>query len=182
VPEFIDPVRENKPKTLVFSHRKQAFSACFREYWVYKFGHGSRIPDPKTATKERICCHTFLCSHKFHKIENYFSFEVLKKKIWASIQRIVELFTQKIVPKFSKIWVWDLRSGIQKKPIPDLGSKGQKGTRSRIRNTVRDVSAICSIPLVIEFRRVTVQPAAAPVTAALPAAVPWLLLQWLLLP
>jgi hypothetical protein len=48
---------------------------------------GSRflpIPDPKTATKERgekICFfHTFLCSHKFHKIENYFIFEVLKKK------------------------------------------------------------------------------------------------------
>jgi hypothetical protein len=32
----------------------------------------SRIPDPKTATKERgekkICCHTLFCSHKFHKI------------------------------------------------------------------------------------------------------------------
>jgi hypothetical protein len=25
-------------------------------------------------------CHTFLCSHKFYKIVNYFSFEVLKKK------------------------------------------------------------------------------------------------------
>jgi hypothetical protein len=39
---------------------------------------GSRIPDPKTATKERgekkIYSHTFLCSHKFHKIKNYFSF------------------------------------------------------------------------------------------------------------
>ncbi len=31
--------RENKPKTLVFSHRKRAFWACFRENWVYKFGH-----------------------------------------------------------------------------------------------------------------------------------------------
>jgi hypothetical protein len=45
---------------------------------------GSWIPDPKAATKERgekkICCHNFLCSHKFHNIENYFSFEVLKKK------------------------------------------------------------------------------------------------------
>jgi hypothetical protein len=44
----------------------------------------SRIPDPKTATKERgakkICCHNFLCSHKFHKIANYFSFQGLKKK------------------------------------------------------------------------------------------------------
>ena len=111
---------------------------------------GSRIPDPKTATKERgekkICCQTFLCSHKFHKNKNYFSFEVLKKKISANFQRIIELFTQKIVTKLSKIWVWDpgsgirdpgsrIRdpgSGIRKKPIPDPGSRGQKGTGSRI--------------------------------------------------
>jgi hypothetical protein len=37
--EFIDPrFRENQPKTLVFSHRKRAFWACFRENWVYNFG------------------------------------------------------------------------------------------------------------------------------------------------
>jgi hypothetical protein len=46
---------------------------------------------------------------------------VLKKKIWANFQRIIELFTQKIVTKLSKIWVWD------------PGSRGQKGTGSRIR-------------------------------------------------
>jgi hypothetical protein len=44
----------------------------------------SRIPDPKTATKERgekkIFSHNFFCSHKFLKIANYFSFGVLKKK------------------------------------------------------------------------------------------------------
>ncbi len=70
---------------------------------------GSRIPDPgpKTATKERgekNFCHTFLCSHKFHKIVNYFSFEVLKKNIWANFQRNIELFTKKIVKKLLKIW------------------------------------------------------------------------------
>jgi hypothetical protein len=43
-------------------------------------------------------------SHKFHKIENYFIFEMLKKKIWASFQRIIELFIQKVVTKLSKIW------------------------------------------------------------------------------
>jgi hypothetical protein len=31
--------RENEPKTLVISHRKRAFWACFRENWVYTFGH-----------------------------------------------------------------------------------------------------------------------------------------------
>ncbi len=69
-----------------------------------------RIPDPNTATKENVknfFLSSFLCSHKFHKIENNFYFEVLKKKIWANFQRIVEFFTQKIVSKFSKIWVWD---------------------------------------------------------------------------
>jgi hypothetical protein len=39
---------------------------------------GSQIPDPKTARKDRgekkICCQTFLCSHKCHKMENYFIF------------------------------------------------------------------------------------------------------------
>jgi hypothetical protein len=30
---------ENQPKTLVFSHTKRAFWACFRENWVYNFGH-----------------------------------------------------------------------------------------------------------------------------------------------
>ncbi len=64
---------------------------------------GSRIPDPKTATKEggekKIGCQAFFYSHKFHKIENYFIFSMLKKKIWASFQRILELFTRKFVTK-----------------------------------------------------------------------------------
>jgi hypothetical protein len=60
------------------------------------------------------CCGSgMLCSHKFHKIPNYFSFEVVKKKIWANFQRIIELFTQKIVTKLSKIWIWDPGSGIR---------------------------------------------------------------------
>ncbi len=48
---------------------------------------------------------------------------MLKKKIWANFQKIIVLFTQKIVTKLSKIWVWDPRSGIRKKSIPDLGVK-----------------------------------------------------------
>jgi hypothetical protein len=63
----------------------------------------SRIPDPKTATKERDekICYTFFCSHKFHKIEYFFIFEMLKKKIWAKYQRIFEVFTQKMFTKLS---------------------------------------------------------------------------------
>jgi hypothetical protein len=52
----------------------------------------SRIPDPKTSTKERGEKKFFVihfCSHKFHKLENYSIFEMLKKKIWPSFQRII---------------------------------------------------------------------------------------------
>jgi hypothetical protein len=49
---------------------------------------GSRIPDPKTATKERgekkLDVKPFYVAAKFNKIVNYFSFEVLKKKILAN--------------------------------------------------------------------------------------------------
>jgi hypothetical protein len=62
---------------------------------------------------------------------------VLKKNIWANFQRIIELFTQKIVKKLSKIWVWDPGSDIRdpEKPIPDPGVKKAPDPRSRIRNT-----------------------------------------------
>jgi hypothetical protein len=98
-------------------------------------GSGMFIPDPQTATRERGEKKFFVipfCRHKFHKIENYFSFEVLKKKIWANFQRIIELFTQKIVTKLSKTWLWDPGSGKNLFQIPDPGSRGQKGTGSRI--------------------------------------------------
>jgi hypothetical protein len=35
----------------------------------------SRIPDPTTAAKEVFLLSYLFCSHKFHKIENYFIFE-----------------------------------------------------------------------------------------------------------
>ncbi len=42
-------------------------------------------------------------------------------------------FYPKIVTKLSKTWVWDPGSENRKKPIPDPGFRGQKGTGSRIR-------------------------------------------------
>jgi hypothetical protein len=74
---------------------------------------GSRIhkQQQKRGGEKKISWHNFLCIHKFHKIANYFSFEVLKKIIWANLQRIIEFFTQKIVTKLSKIWIWDPGSG-----------------------------------------------------------------------
>ncbi len=84
----------------------------------------SRIPDlgsriQKSQQKrevKKICCHTFFCNHKFHKIENCFIFEMLKKKMWPHFQGLIELFTQK--------------SG--------FGIRVQWSKRHRIRNTVHN--------------------------------------------
>ncbi len=99
---------------------------------------GSRIPDPKTATKERgekkCVVITFYVATNFTKLQIILVLKWWRKKIWANFQRIIELFTQKIVTKLSKIWIWDLGSEIRdpEKPIPDPGSRGQKGTGSWI--------------------------------------------------
>ncbi len=95
----------------------------------------SRISDPKTEKKrgvKKICCHTFFCSHKFHKIVNCLTFEMLKIKIWANFQRIIELFTQKIVTKLSKIWVCDPGSEIRDPKNTYSGFRIQGSKRHRI--------------------------------------------------
>jgi hypothetical protein len=53
---------------------------------------------------------------------------MLKKKIWANFQRIIEVFTQKILTMLSNIWVWDPGSEIRDPEknlsrIPDPGVK-----------------------------------------------------------
>jgi hypothetical protein len=57
---------------------------------------------------------------------------VLKKKIWANFKRIIELFTQKIVNKLSKIWVWDPGSEIRDPEKTYSGSRIQGSKRPRI--------------------------------------------------
>ncbi len=93
---------------------------------------GSRflpISDPgsKNSNKregwKNISCHTFLCSHKFHKIGNYFSFEVPKKKMWANFQRILELCTQKLSASSQKYGFGIRGSGKNLFRIPDPGVK-----------------------------------------------------------
>ena len=91
----------------------------------------SRIPDlgsriqkqqQKTGVKN-FFCQTNFCSHKFHKTEYFFIFDKLNKKIWPNFPRIIEVFTQKIITKPSKIWVWDPGSGKNLFRIPDPGVK-----------------------------------------------------------
>ncbi len=96
---------------------------------------GSRIPDPKTAMKDigekKFDIIPFFGVINFTKF-NYFIFEMLKKKIRANFQRIIELFTPKIVYAHKNMGlgsgIRDPRSGIRKKPIPYPGSRDQKGT------------------------------------------------------
>jgi hypothetical protein len=86
----------------------------------------SRIPDPKTVTKERgkkIVVIPYICSHKFHKIGSHFICKMLKKKKLVQFSKNYRTFTRKIVTKLSKIWVWDPGFGIRNKPIPDPGVK-----------------------------------------------------------
>ena len=73
---------------------------------------------------------------------------MLKKKIWDNFQRIIELFTQEIVTKLSKIWFWDPGSeirdpgsgknlfripdpGVKKAPDPGSGSATLVGSNEK---------------------------------------------------
>ncbi len=99
----------------------------------------STISDPGSRVKN-----SFFSSHKFHKIVKYFILKMLKKKIWANFQRnIYRTFLTKNLSKSSwkdEFGIRDPRSRIRKKkpiPYPRSGSRGRKGTRSRIRNTAK---------------------------------------------
>jgi hypothetical protein len=93
-------------------------------YWFLPIPYlGSWIPDLKNSNErqgwKKLAVIPFFWSHKFHKIELFYFWNV-DEKIWANFQRIIELFTQKIVTKLSKIWVWD--PGVKKAPDPGSGS------------------------------------------------------------
>ncbi len=66
------------------------------------------ISDPATARnrsgKSKLVFY-FFCSHKFHKIENWLTFELVQKKIRVNWQRILAFLPQKIVTKLQNIQV-----------------------------------------------------------------------------
>jgi hypothetical protein len=90
----------------------------------------SRIPDLKTGTKgkgeKNFFILPFFCCHKYHKIINYFIFEQVKKKLWASVQRIIKLSTQKIVKALKDMGlgsgIYDLGKTYSGSRIPDPGA------------------------------------------------------------
>jgi hypothetical protein len=85
---------------------------------------GSRIPDPKTATKERgekkFVVITFYVASNFTKLHIILVLCAEEKNL-GQFSKNYRTFYTKIVNKLSKIWIWD------------PGSRGQKGTGSRIR-------------------------------------------------
>ncbi len=74
----------------------------------------SRISDPGSKNLNKREGWKKFYNHKFHKIENYFIFEMLKKTNWFSFfSKNYRNFYQKFVTKLFKIWVWGLGSGIR---------------------------------------------------------------------
>jgi hypothetical protein len=89
---------------------------------------GSRIPDPKTATKERgekKLLSYFFCSHKFHKIEYYFVFDCWRKKFGPNFKELFKFSPKKLSLRSQKygFGIRDPRSGKNLFRIPDPGVK-----------------------------------------------------------
>jgi hypothetical protein len=83
----------------------------------------SRIPDPKTATKERgekkFDVIPFYVATNFTKL---YIILVLKKKIWANFQRIIELLPKKLSLSSQKYGFGIPDPGVKKAPDPGSGS------------------------------------------------------------
>ncbi len=110
---------------------------------------GSRIPDPKTATKEwdekKLVVVPFFVVIILPNWKLFY-FSNAEEKIWAHFQRIIELFTHKLSLNMGLgSGIRDLGSGIRKKPIPDPGARCLKGTGSRIR--IRNTGVTCNFCL-----------------------------------
>ncbi len=77
---------------------------------------------------KQICCPFFVATRiiklKVILILNW------RKNNWASLLRIIELFTPKIANKLSKIWVWNPVSGKNLFRIMNLGVKKAQGSGS----------------------------------------------------
>jgi hypothetical protein len=101
---------------------------------------GSLIPDPKTATKDRgekkFFCETIFCSHKFHKTQYNFIFDMLRKKFGPIFQELLKFLPKPLSPSPHNygFGIRDPRSGIRdpEKTIPDSGSRIQGSKRHRI--------------------------------------------------
>jgi hypothetical protein len=98
----------------------------------------SRIPDPKTATKERgekkIFIKHFFVATNLKKCKIILFLNCSRKKFGPNFKELRNFLPKKLSHSSQKyeFGIRDTRSGIRNKPIPDPGSRGQKGTGSQI--------------------------------------------------
>jgi hypothetical protein len=80
---------------------------------------------------------------------------MLKKKIGAIFKELLKFLPQKfsICSQIYGFGIRDPRSGIRKKPIPDPGSRSQKGTGSRIRSATLDKIVKIQKKNILKIRR-----------------------------
>jgi hypothetical protein len=93
---------------------------------------GSRISDPGSRIQKQqqktgvkiFFCQTIFCSHKFHKTEYYFIFDMLKK-FGPIFQELLKFLPKKLSPRPQKygFGIRDPRSGKNLFRIPDPGVK-----------------------------------------------------------
>jgi hypothetical protein len=120
----------------------------------------SRIPDPKTATKERgeknLLFYLFRC-HKNHKIENYINFELVTKKMWANLQRTIELYKKlSLSSQNNGFGIRDPEKNLFR--IPDLGVKKVPDPGSGSATLVeRGVGRRSGVTLRLESQKITAQ-------------------------
>ncbi len=93
------------------NNRSVADPGCLSRILIFTHA-GCQIPDPKMVIKARgkkkfvVIPVPFFVATNFTKCKLFY-FEMLKKKMWANVKIIIELFNQKIVTKISKIRGWD---------------------------------------------------------------------------
>ncbi len=94
---------------------------------------GSRIPDPKTVTKERGEKNFVIILFLWSQISQNW----ILCYFWNAKEKNLGQFSKNCWSFYPKNFQYALKymgsgSGIRKRPIPDPGSRGQKGTGSRI--------------------------------------------------
>ncbi len=137
----------------------------------------SRIPDPWSKNSNKRQGWKFFFVKPFFVGTNFTKMDIIlflicwRKNFWPNSPRIFEVFTQKIVIKPSKIWVWDPGSeirdpektysgsriqGSKRHRIPDPGSRSatlldpDPDSMNRIRNTGNSPKVVDLIPLNIK--------------------------------
>ncbi len=114
---------------------------------------GSRIPDPKTATKDRVekifLVKPFFFATNFTKLNIILFLICWRKKFGPIFQELLKFLPKNLSPSPQKygFGIRDSGFGIRKKHIPDPGSRGQKGTGSRIRIRNTGTCLVMHIPV-----------------------------------